>query len=120
MGRVRRHAGIASGLYTPGAIDRLRDEWSGGRMELPIADVADWLQTQLGQQLTAYLAGVRDPRTVGRWRSGRAQPRAVAELRLRAACDAVHLVTDAYDARARPARGCSAPTVNSATRRRRG
>jgi AbrB family looped-hinge helix DNA binding protein len=25
--RVRRHAGIASGIYEPGEIDRLRDEW---------------------------------------------------------------------------------------------
>lgn len=25
--RVRRHAGIASGIYKPGEIDRLRDEW---------------------------------------------------------------------------------------------
>lgn len=25
--RVRRHAGIVSGLYEPGEIDRLRDEW---------------------------------------------------------------------------------------------
>jgi len=26
--RVRRHAGIASGIYRPGELDRLRDEWS--------------------------------------------------------------------------------------------
>ena len=25
--RVRRHAGIVSGLYQPGELDRLRDEW---------------------------------------------------------------------------------------------
>lgn len=25
--RVRRHAGIATGLYRPGEVDRLRDEW---------------------------------------------------------------------------------------------
>ena len=25
--RVRRHAGIASGIYEPGEIDHLRDEW---------------------------------------------------------------------------------------------
>ena len=25
--RVRRHAGIASGIYAPGELDRLRDEW---------------------------------------------------------------------------------------------
>ncbi len=25
--RVRRHAGIANGIYRPGELDRLRDEW---------------------------------------------------------------------------------------------
>lgn len=25
--RVRRHAGIASGIYSAGELDRLRDEW---------------------------------------------------------------------------------------------
>jgi len=25
--RVRRHAGIARGIYAPGELDRLRDEW---------------------------------------------------------------------------------------------
>lgn len=25
--RVRRHAGIASGIYQPGELDGLRDEW---------------------------------------------------------------------------------------------
>ncbi len=25
--RVRRHAGIATGLYQPGELDELRDEW---------------------------------------------------------------------------------------------
>ena len=26
--RVRRHAGIATGIYAPGELDRLRDEWA--------------------------------------------------------------------------------------------
>jgi len=25
--RVRRHAGIATGIYKPGELDKLRDEW---------------------------------------------------------------------------------------------
>jgi AbrB family looped-hinge helix DNA binding protein len=25
--RVRRHAGIATGIYRPGELDRLRDQW---------------------------------------------------------------------------------------------
>lgn len=100
MGRVRHHAGIVSGLYERGEIDRLRDEWpAGSATALPIAEVADWLHTQLGQQLTAYLAGLRDARAVGRWRKGRVHPRAAAELRLRAAYQVVRLVAAAYDVR---------------------
>ena len=26
--RVRRHAGVATGIYQPGELDRLRDEWN--------------------------------------------------------------------------------------------
>ncbi len=26
--RVRRHAGIGTGIYEPGELDRLRDEWN--------------------------------------------------------------------------------------------
>lgn len=26
--RVRRHAGIATGIYKPGELDQLRDEWA--------------------------------------------------------------------------------------------
>jgi AbrB family looped-hinge helix DNA binding protein len=26
--RVRRHAGIATGIYRPGELDQLRDEWN--------------------------------------------------------------------------------------------
>jgi bifunctional DNA-binding transcriptional regulator/antitoxin component of YhaV-PrlF toxin-antitoxin module len=25
--RIRRHSGVASGIYRPGELDRLRDEW---------------------------------------------------------------------------------------------
>jgi bifunctional DNA-binding transcriptional regulator/antitoxin component of YhaV-PrlF toxin-antitoxin module len=28
VSRIRRHAGIATGIYRPGEVDRLRDEWS--------------------------------------------------------------------------------------------
>lgn len=98
MERVRRHAGIVSGLYEPGEIDQLRDEWAAAPAP-PIAGVADWLQAQLGQQLTSYIAGVRGVRAVRRWRSGKVQPRAASELRLRAAHHVIGLIADAYDAR---------------------
>jgi hypothetical protein len=60
-----------------------------------IAAVARYLQEQLGQQLTAYLSGLRDAKMVGRWASGRAD---TAKLRLRAAFQATRLVAGAYDA----------------------
>ena len=59
--------------------------------------VAGWLQDQLGQQLTAYLAGLRDPKVVGKWRRGN-PPRAAAEFRLRTAYSAARMLVDAYGA----------------------
>ena len=47
-------------------------------------EVAGWLQEHLGQQLTAYLAGLRDAKVVGRGRRG-SPPRATAEVRIRTA-----------------------------------
>ena len=57
--------------------------------------VAGWLQDQLGQQLTAYLAGLREPKVVGKWRRGK-PPRATAEFRLRTAYSAARMLVDAY------------------------
>ncbi len=61
------------------------------------SEVAGWLQDQLGQQLTAYLAGLRDPKVVGKWRRGN-PPRAAAEFRLRTAYSAARMLVDAYGA----------------------
>ena len=46
-------------------------------------DVAAFLQDALGQKLTAYIAGVSDPKTVGRWASRDRAPREESEQRLR-------------------------------------
>lgn len=59
------------------------------------ADVAGWLQENLGQQLTAYVAGLRDPKVVGKWRRG-GSPRASAEFRARTAYTAARMLVDAY------------------------
>jgi hypothetical protein len=48
------------------------------------AEVAGWLQDHLGQQLAAYVVGLRNPKVVGKWRRG-GQPRATAEFRARTA-----------------------------------
>src|SRR4051794_5128807 len=66
------------------------------RFDIP--KIAAYLQAALGQKLTAYIAGVNDPKMVGRWAVGRAQPRAMADLRLREAYKATRLVAAAYDA----------------------
>ena len=61
------------------------------------SEVAGWLQEELGQQLTAYLAGLRDPKVVGKWRKG-SPPRPAAEFRLRTAYSAARMLVDAYGA----------------------
>jgi hypothetical protein len=57
-----------------------------------IKDVARYLQEALGQKLVAYLAGVADPKRVGRWAQGAQAPRDEAERRLRAAFQIFHLL----------------------------
>lgn len=50
------------------------------------ADIAGFLQDALGQKLVAFMVGVSDPKTVGRWASGARTPRGSSvEQRLRAA-----------------------------------
>src|SRR3954464_12609407 len=63
---------------------------------LPIDAVAAYLQEQLGQKLTAYLAGVTDPKMVGRWAAGKAQPRDEREMRLRDAFKATRMLVAAF------------------------
>jgi len=67
------------------------------RAEFP--EVAGWLQDHLGQQLTAYMAGLRDPKVVGQWRREKSEPRGAAEMRLRCAYQAARLIVDAYGER---------------------
>jgi hypothetical protein len=49
------------------------------------ADLVAFLQEGLGQKLVAFMAGVEDPKTVGRWAKGERAPRRDAEHRLREA-----------------------------------
>ncbi len=60
-----------------------------------LAEVARYLQDHLGQKLTAYLAGMRDPKMVGRWARG-TEPRDAPAMRLRAAFQATRMLTTAY------------------------
>ena len=63
---------------------------------LDIAEIATYLQLHLGQKLTAYLSGVSEPKTVGRWAAGRTRPRDERELRLRDAFKATRMLVDAF------------------------
>jgi hypothetical protein len=67
-------------------------------VRLDIAEIAQYLQAQLGQKLTAYVAGVNDAKMVGRWAAGRALPRADKDMRLREAYKATRMLVAAFGA----------------------
>ena len=68
---------------------------SGGQeAALSLSEVASYLQEHLGQKLTAFVGGVEDPKTVGRWASGKIQPPFTRAVRLRSAYDAARLIVD--------------------------
>lgn len=51
--------------------------------EASIDDVVRFLQELFGQKLVAIMAGVSDPKSVGRWASKETTPRTEADRRLR-------------------------------------
>jgi len=57
-----------------------------------VKDIARYLQETLGQKLVAFMAGVADPKRVGRWAQGTQAPREDAERKLRAAFQIFHLL----------------------------
>jgi len=61
-----------------------------------IADIAAYLQENLGQKITAYLSGLKDPKVVGIWAKGRGEPRTVPAQRLRCAYEAALMLVGAY------------------------
>ncbi len=60
--------------------------------------ITEFLQHQLGQKLTAYIAGLTDPKAVGSWIRGENDPRPPADMRLRYAYQVVRMLVEAYDA----------------------
>jgi hypothetical protein len=52
-------------------------------VESSITDIVAFLQEVFGQKLVAYMAGVAEARTVGRWAKGESPPRPASEARLR-------------------------------------
>lgn len=67
---------------------------------LEVPEMADYLQEHLGQRLTAYLAGIKDVKSVGQWIQGRSEPSAIARERLRAGYHATIWLTTAFGDRA--------------------
>lgn len=63
-------------------------------VEISPNDIAKALQEALGQKLTAHIARVADPKTVGAWASGETSPREASEQRLRAAFQIFHLLQE--------------------------
>jgi hypothetical protein len=64
---------------------------------LTIADIAGFLQDTLGSKLTAYIAGVKDPKMVTKWASGTVAPGEERQARLRAAYQVFQLILEAED-----------------------
>lgn len=63
-----------------------------------ISELALRLQELLGQKTAAYLAGIKDPKMVGRWAQGKNAPSENAQMRMRTALHASLLLGNAYDA----------------------
>ena len=63
---------------------------------LGIEEIVEFLEQHLGQRMTAYLSGVKDPKMVGRWAAGRHRPRPGAAQRLREGYQAARLIVTAY------------------------
>jgi len=61
-------------------------------VSLEISEVAGFLQENLGQRVTAFLAGAADPKGVGRWARGENRPQPAAERRLREAYAVFQLI----------------------------
>ena len=63
---------------------------------LPIQEVIAYLQKHLGQRMTAYISGVKDPKMVSRWIARQNLPRDESQMRLREGYQAARLLIDAY------------------------
>jgi hypothetical protein len=61
-----------------------------------VPEIAGYLQQHLGQHVTAYLAGLNDPKMVGRWIQERSAPRELSEFRLREGYVAARMLVAAY------------------------
>jgi hypothetical protein len=63
--------------------------------QIEIPEIVLFLQQHLGQQFTAYVAGLKDPKMLRKWLDG-TDPRPLARLKLRNAYTAARMVIAAY------------------------
>jgi hypothetical protein len=61
------------------------------------AEMAAFMQKLLGQQLTAYMTGITNPKAVGKWARGERSPRPPAEAKLREAFQVAVLISEFDD-----------------------
>ncbi|MFF7976750.1 XRE family transcriptional regulator [Streptomyces sp. NPDC007905] len=62
--------------------------------EQTIAEIARFLQDTFSQRVAAFIAGVEDPKQVGRWAKGQNAPRFDSEFRLRTAFNVFTLIAE--------------------------
>lgn len=73
--------------------DRLEDDAA----TRPVAEIAGYLQEQVGQRVAAAVAGLVNAEQISRYACGVASPGTMIERRLREGFKAVRLLVDAYD-----------------------
>jgi hypothetical protein len=80
--------------------ERLVDEVERAAVRSDAADLAQYLQDQLGQRIAAHLVGLSDSRQIGRWARREHLPTAGGEYdrRLREGYKAVRIIVEGYDA----------------------
>jgi hypothetical protein len=80
-------------LLNAGKVERIERD----AVVTPLHKIAAFLQETLGQKLTAYVAGLTDPKAVGSWIREENEPRQAADMRLRYAYKVVRMLVEAYD-----------------------
>ncbi|MGH2532605.1 MAG: XRE family transcriptional regulator [Thermomicrobiales bacterium] len=73
--------------------DDLLDRVHARTIRASTSEMAAFLQDLVGQKLTAVMAGIDDPKAVGKWARGERQPRGDAARRLRDAFQVATLLT---------------------------
>jgi hypothetical protein len=90
---LRHLVRIPSGKVEPSAWRQIIERQS---VTTGIAEVAAYIQENLGQRVTAYLSGINDAKLVGQWASGKVKPRSLPDHRLRSGYQAARYLVEGY------------------------